>query len=418
MIDHIAKPRMGAGQTPDPAWREGMAALASLPNVWCKLSGMVTEVGPGWTFADVSAHGREVLDRFGPGRLMWGSDWPVLTLASTYAVWLAQARNLAEDLSVCGTGAAVRWHGARLLRPGQPVTRILCIGEAMAEIRRDGPGFAVGFAGDTFNTAVYCRRCLKTGSVGYLTRIGTDLLSEGFLSLAAREAIDVSAIRREAGHNIGIYSVTTDAAGERSFAYWRATSAARQLFQHPEDFETLEQADLLYLSGITLAILAPDARTALLDRLARLRLAGKRVAFDSNYRPKLWPDVATARRVISQAWALTDVALPSVDDEMALFDEPDEEAVLQRLRALGLRQGALKRGALGPIALDRDVALPAFAPASRIVDTTAAGDSFNGGFLAALAEGADAERSMIAGHDLARIVVTLPGAIVATGTES
>lgn len=99
VIDHIAKPRMGAGLVPDPAWRDGMAALAALPNTWCKLSGMVTEIGPGWTAADLAGHGREVLERFGPSRLMWGSDWPVLTLAGSYADWLAQARALAADLS-------------------------------------------------------------------------------------------------------------------------------------------------------------------------------------------------------------------------------------------------------------------------------------------------------------------------------
>lgn len=294
------------------------------------------------------------------------------------------------------------------------MTRILCIGEAMAEIRRDGPGYAVGFAGDTFNTAVYCRRNLKGGAVGYLTRVGTDPLSDGFLELARREGLDVTQIRHETAHNIGIYTVQTDDHGERSFAYWRASSAARQLFRHPEDFAALDDADLLYLSGITLAILSPDARTALLERLANLRQAGKRVAFDSNYRPKLWPDAETARQVIAQAWTLTDIALPSVDDEMALFNDPDDAAVLQRLRGLGLRHGALKRGAMGPVALDPDVAADDFPPATQVVDTTAAGDSFNGAFLAAWANGKDIAACLSAGHSLARIVVSRPGAIVPT----
>jgi 2-dehydro-3-deoxygluconokinase len=294
------------------------------------------------------------------------------------------------------------------------MTRILCIGEAMAEVRRDGPGYAVGFAGDTFNTAVYCRRSLRGGTVGYLTRVGTDPLSEGFLSLARQERIDVSDIRQETAHNIGIYTVQTDAHGERSFAYWRSSSAARQLFFHPEDLAALGNADLLYFSGITLAILSPAARTAFMERLADLRRAGKRVAFDSNYRPTLWPDADTARRVIAEAWTFTDIALPSVDDEMALFNDPDEAAVLQRLRGIGLQHGALKRGALGPVALDPDVAASDFPPATQVVDTTAAGDSFNGAFLAAWANGADTAACMSAGHALARIVVSRPGAIVAT----
>ena len=294
------------------------------------------------------------------------------------------------------------------------MTRILCIGEAMAEIRRDGPGYVVGFAGDTFNTAVYCRRCLKGGTVGYLTRVGSDPLSDGFLALARHEGLDLSSIRQETAHNIGIYTVQTDAHGERSFAYWRASSAARQLFRHPEDLAALEGADLFYLSGITLAILSPEARTALLDRLAKLRQAGKRVAFDSNYRPKLWPDAETARQVIAQAWTLADIALPSVDDEMELFGDPDDAAVLERVRGLGLTHGALKRGAMGPVALDPAVAAPDFPPATQVVDTTAAGDSFNGAFLAALASGATTAECLSAGHALARIVVSRPGAIVPT----
>ena len=289
--------------------------------------------------------------------------------------------------------------------------RILCIGEAMAEIRSDSAGFAVGFAGDTFNTAVYCRRRLKGGSVAYLTRIGTEPLSEGFLRLAQSEKLGIDAIGREAAHNIGIYSVQTDAAGERSFAYWRADSAARQLFRHPEDFAALEKADLIYLSGITLAILVPDAREALLARLAALRTTGVRLAFDSNYRPRLWPDAAIARAVIGRAWEMTDIALPSVDDEMALFGDADAAAVLARL---GPREGALKRGAEGPLALRQGGIAPTFAPAARVVDTTAAGDSFNGGFLAALAGGAETAAAMAAGHALARQVVGLPGAIVTT----
>lgn len=294
------------------------------------------------------------------------------------------------------------------------MTRILCIGEAMAEIRRDGSEYAVGFAGDTFNTAVYCRRGLKGGTVGYLTRVGTDTLSEGFMALARSEALDVTPIRREAAHNIGIYTVQTDDQGERSFAYWRSSSAARQLFRNPEDFAALQHADLIYLSGITLAILSPDVRTALLDRLAKLKLAGKRVAFDSNYRPKLWPDAETARQVIAAAWAITDIALPSVDDEMELFGDPNGDAVLDRLRGMGLRHGALKRGADGPVAIDPVVAVCDFPSARHVVDTTAAGDSFNGGFLAAWASGADTATCMSEGHALARIVVSRPGAIVDT----
>lgn len=116
VIDHVAKPRMGGGLAPDPGWLAGMSALAALPNVWCKLSGMITEIGPGWQPADLTAHAAHVLTGFGPGRVMWGSDWPVVNLAGDYGGWAAQARALAAGLSSADTaqlfdGAARAFYG-------------------------------------------------------------------------------------------------------------------------------------------------------------------------------------------------------------------------------------------------------------------------------------------------------------------
>ena len=99
VIDHVAKPRMGAGQAPDENWREGISALAALPNVWCILSGMITEIGPDWMPAHLARHAAHVVAEFGPSRLMWGSDWPVVNLAGDYGAWVAQARALVSGLS-------------------------------------------------------------------------------------------------------------------------------------------------------------------------------------------------------------------------------------------------------------------------------------------------------------------------------
>lgn len=293
---------------------------------------------------------------------------------------------------------------------------LFAIGEVMAEIRREPElGFRVGFAGDTFNTAVYCARQLgASGRVGYCTRIGLDPLSEAFLATAAEEHLEVSHVARDRERFIGIYTVSTDAAGERSFHYWRSSSAARELFSSGHPMGVLPEARIVFVSGITLAILHPPARRRLIDHLRTLReRGGGLVAFDSNYRPQLWKDAETARRIIGEMWEVADVALPSMDDEMALFGDVSEDAVVARFGAGSWSACAIKRGARGPVSphLAGD-AHPRFRPASRVVDTTAAGDSFNGGYLAAYLCGQDERQCLLAGHEIAARVVGSRGAIL------
>ena len=293
---------------------------------------------------------------------------------------------------------------------------LFAIGEVMAEIRREPEvGFRVGFAGDTFNTAVYCARQLAApGRVGYCTRIGLDPLSEAFLAMASEEDLDLSHVARDRERFIGIYTVSTDAAGERSFHYWRSSSAARRLLASGDPMGVLPEARIVFVSGITLAILEPPARRRLIGQLGALReRSGCLVAFDSNYRPQLWQDAETARRIIGEMWEIADIALPSVDDEMALFGDAGEEAVVARFGAGSWSACAIKRGARGPVSprLARD-AHPRFRPASRVVDTTAAGDSFNGGYLAAFLRGQDERQCLLTGHEIASRVVGAAGAIL------
>jgi 2-dehydro-3-deoxygluconokinase len=294
--------------------------------------------------------------------------------------------------------------------------RIACIGECMVELTlpRGRRAARVGFAGDTFNTAVYLKRSAPELDVAYVTALGTDALSARMLAFFADEGLDTSLVERRADSVPGLYAIDVDAAGERSFTYWRDSSAARTLFLPPAHVtpDRLAGFDLLYLSGITLAILTPEARRHLDAFLPTFRARGGQVAFDSNYRPRLWPDPADARREIGALWRLTDVGLPSLDDEMALWGDRDAEAVLARLAAGGVRRGALKRGAAGPLPIGPSAALPPFPPAPRVVDTTAAGDSFNGAYLAALARGATDADCLAAGHAMASEVIGHPGAII------
>ena len=294
--------------------------------------------------------------------------------------------------------------------------RLLAIGEVMAEIRPGAEGgFVLGFAGDTYNTAVYAAREMRhPGNVGYVTRIGREPLSTALLEQAAAEGLDVGHIAVDDDRNIGIYAVATDAHGERSFSYWRSQSAARRLFAVEETALFMPPAEIIYLSGITLAILTPAARSRLFDRLAELRETnGTKVAFDSNFRPALWEDPAIARTSMDRMWDLTDIALPSMDDEMAISGFDAESAVIDRFAGRTWDGVAIKRGVRGPVSpFIAPSDMPDFPPAEAVVDTTAAGDSFNAGYLAAFLNGAGEIDRMRAGHRLAARVVGSPGAIM------
>ncbi|MFN3993318.1 MAG: sugar kinase [Tabrizicola flagellatus] len=293
--------------------------------------------------------------------------------------------------------------------------RIACLGEVMIEVARTGDDAArIGVAGDTFNTAVYLSRALGPGRVAYVTALGTDRQSDRILDALRAEALDTSHVDRLPGLMPGLYLIDTDARGERSFSYWRSTSAARHMFSKESGLtpEFLDGFDTLYLSGISIAILDPAARDRLADGLERFRARGGKVAFDSNYRAILWPDIATARTQMARFIAASDIAFPSQDDEAALSGTGGVTSILDRYAAAGVRQGALKCGADGAIALDGSRLHRPARPGVRVVDTTAAGDSFNAGFLAQMDRGGDISECLAAAAGLAERVIAVRGAIL------
>jgi L-fuconolactonase len=97
VLDHCGKPAIARGEV--RPWAEDVAALAARPNVSVKLSGLVTEAANGWTADDLRPYAGHALACFGPSRTMWGSDWPVLTLAGSYAAWRAATLDLLAALT-------------------------------------------------------------------------------------------------------------------------------------------------------------------------------------------------------------------------------------------------------------------------------------------------------------------------------
>jgi 2-dehydro-3-deoxygluconokinase len=283
--------------------------------------------------------------------------------------------------------------------------RIACIGEAMIELSMDDDQAHLAVAGDTLNTAIYLKRSLPEIAVDYVTCLGQDMFSNRIVEFIAANNLGHANIRRIADKSPGLYAINTAPDGERSFTYWRSDSAAQQMFSDA-DFRFLEQFDGLYLSGITLAILPQNLRLALLEWL---QTAQVQLIFDSNYRPYLWEDHATAHKIIAGFWQRADISLPSIDDEMEIFGQT--EAQVEQRFLTQAKSGALKRGARGPLSLGTPV-VARYEPVTEVLDTTAAGDSFNGGYLGALLSGKGQAAALQAGHALAAQVVQYRGAII------
>ncbi|WP_410218394.1 sugar kinase [Paracoccus sp. (in: a-proteobacteria)] len=296
------------------------------------------------------------------------------------------------------------------------MNHILSIGEAMVELSQaDQPDlWRVGVAGDTLNTAWYLRRLLGSDwQVGYLTRVGSGEFSQKALDFMAAEGIDTTHVLREADREIGLYAISLKD-GERSFAYWRDMAAARRLADDRGALDAaLADCRLAYVSGITLAILPPEGRARLTDALEAARANGTTIVFDPNLRPRLWPDAETMCNAIQDAAGHADLILPSFDDEAAHFGDADLQATADRYLACGAKHVVVKNGG-GAMLYQGSGGQGEIADLvpETPVDTTAAGDSFNAGYLAAWLEGADCEAAIRAGHALSRQVIRHRGALV------
>jgi 2-dehydro-3-deoxygluconokinase len=295
------------------------------------------------------------------------------------------------------------------------MARVACLGECMIELveRPDGT-LTRGFGGDTLNTALYLARLGVPTQ--YVTALGTDPFSDDLLRAWRDEGIGTDAIPRLPGRLPGLYMIQTDAAGERRFHYWRDSAPVRQLFGLPETpavQAALAASDLIYLSGVTLSLFDEAGRAALFDTLALARSGGTRIAFDTNFRPRGWPDAALASRVFARMIAGADIVFAGIEDEALLHGMADPAVLAARLQAARVKEIVVKLSvpACRVIAGGIDTVIEA-APVADVLDTTAAGDSFAAGYLAARLGGAGVVAAAAAGHRLARAVVRHRGAII------
>ncbi len=275
------------------------------------------------------------------------------------------------------------------------------------------------FGGDTLNTAVYLARCGGPDlRVNYATALGDDSLSTGMLERWQAEGVLTGLVQRLPGRVPGLYLIELDEGGERRFHYWRGQAAARSYFDAATTAleEQAEALDALYLSGISLAILPQAGRERVLALMARMRANGKVVAFDNNFRPRLWDSLADARYWYGRAFASASIALITADDHQALHGMLDLASAVTAAQALPVDEIAIKRGALPAIVGGQggtggwqEVAAEVV---PRVVDTTAAGDSFAAGYLSRRLRGAAPAEAAAFGNRLAARVIQHPGALI------
>ena len=294
--------------------------------------------------------------------------------------------------------------------------RVVSIGEVMIEMSRGPDGrFGLACGGDTFNTAVYLAR--NGGEGAYATALGDDRYSDGIVALATAEGIATDLILRVPGRMPGLYLIETNPAGERTFNYWRDSAPARELFELADwsrVAESIMTARVVYFSGITLSLYSNNGLGRFLAVLEMARQKGVKVVFDGNYRPRAWKgDIARTRTVFTEALKRVDIALPTFDDEALLWGDASPQATVDRLQSFGIGEIAVKNGPNPALVAAGghqdyisvpDVVMP--------VDTTAAGDSFNAGYMSARLSGQNPADAASCGHLLAAEKIKHRGAIM------
>ena len=293
--------------------------------------------------------------------------------------------------------------------------KILSVGECMAEFSPDEQlgKFNLGFAGDTFNTAWYIANNHADVNSAYFSKVGDDELSDQMLKFMSDNQVDTTYIKKVAGSTIGLYLISL-VDGERTFSYWRNKSAATFLGQNVDDVgNAMKKQDMIYFSGITLAILDQNSRENLFSCLKSARRAGKKIAFDPNLRPKLWNDKKEMCDVIMAGANLSDIILPSFEDEATWFSDADPLSTLARYQNVGAETVVVKNAG-DPVSFWSQHGTGTYLVESveKIIDSTAAGDSFNAEILVGLLREIPLADAINNAANLAKKVLMGQGALV------
>lgn len=291
-----------------------------------------------------------------------------------------------------------------------------CMIELMAGSRNESTTtLKQSFAGDVFNTAVYMKRTFTDINVHLVTAVGKDNFSDDMVQYFEKEHIGTDLVFKSDTKIPGLYSIQLDDEGERSFTYWRNDSAARQVMKHIDEkaLSVLSKGDMFFFSGISLAVIEPDTRSEFWLMIEKLKAEGVSIVFDPNYRARMWDSPAQAKEQFEKAFSLSNSLLPGVDDFEQLYGITTSEAVYDFCKPYQFEELIIKNGEAGIFCYVNDEASQySITPVDNVVDTTSAGDSFNGVYLGARVNGYSLDKSIELASNSAAFVIQHHGAIV------
>ena len=294
---------------------------------------------------------------------------------------------------------------------------LIGIGECMVELHDPGGGeLHLSYGGDVLNTLVYAQRSGVQSAFATLT--GSDHYGYWLRSNWQQEGLDCDLVAHSAGTSPALYIIRNEEDGERHFHYWRDGSPFCDLLKNERYVETLgatlQVSAWAYFSGITLAMLDDPQRDCLLALLKRAREKGTRVGFDPNYRARLWEEADQAADWFRRACRCATLVMPSMQDIHTLTDRAlTAEEVAQALFVRGAEEVVVKDGVNGSTVFwDNEMVHTPVQPVARVVDATAAGDAYNGAFLASRIRGGNPAEAARAGTMMAATVIQHAGAIM------
>lgn len=284
-----------------------------------------------------------------------------------------------------------------ILALGEPLIEFLSLPETP-----DGEQlYRQGFGGDTSNAIIAAAR--QGAATGYITAIGDDVFGRDLLGLWQREGVSTEFVQVRPDDPTGAYFVKPHASG-RDFWYARRGSAASLFSAEDLPVAAIKGAKILHVSALSQAI-SPSMRDTVTRAAEIARKNGTLVSYDTNLRLNLW-SLDEARATIMQFLPLADIVLPSDDEAATLLGTDDAEAIIERFGQEGAKIVLLKRGAEGALLSAGGRTLAVEGHPTDAVDSTGAGDSFAGAFLAYYLETGDAE------------LAARRAAVVAAGTVS